>query len=133
MPSVIKDFQKINRLCDLLKSYPLYKDGHWVGVVQTERGYSASYWPSHSRSQNKGGTGFDIEIRGQTGDVLDISIKLPWKRQGHGKRLYQIIEEFCKEQGCTEIQTMPSGEGQAFWPALGFNIPCKVGLKKKIA
>lgn len=125
--------RKTARLRELLSTHPLYNASHWVSVVQTDKGYSASYWPSSSRISNleNGEGGFDMEIREEVGDILEIRAKKGQQGQGQGAAFYNIIEAFCKEQGCKKIQTAPSGQGKKFWPKMGFEYSEK-GLAYKL-
>ncbi len=61
-----------------------------------------------------------------------IGIEQDKRKQGYGTRLYLIIEAICKDLGCIRMQTSPSGQGNYFWPRMGFVTPCPVGLEKSL-
>ena len=94
-----------------LRQSQLYQGTHQVIIYNTTestfigyypRGQQVTYsenWPSH----------IELEIIGTTCRLLRIAIDKQHRGQGHGKKLYEIIENIAKELGCTKINMTPLG------------------------
>ncbi|MFQ6057267.1 MAG: GNAT family N-acetyltransferase [Anaerolineae bacterium] len=57
------------------------------------------------------------------GHVSDICVAPEWRRQGIGRRLYEALREWFKDQGLSVIQLNVAHRNpasQAFWRAMGF-------------
>lgn len=120
------------RLYAHLKPWALFDESHAILVAQREDSTSLSYWTARSQ-QTENQTKFNVQIIGTTCDVLDFDIMDEYRRMGYGRALYKALEKFAIEYGCTKMQTAPSGQGIKFWPKMGFNTPCKIGLEKSLS
>ena len=118
-----------------LKQFPLARETDRVQVVIRGDKRHIGYYTSTNTEQREG-THFDITVQGEIGDVLNFDIIGQEKRKGYGTQLYTIIEDCCKALGCKSMQTSASGQGQYFWPKMGFSKLCQIkntiGLEKSI-
>ncbi|MCH7644551.1 MAG: GNAT family N-acetyltransferase [Myxococcales bacterium] len=104
----------------VLSNHELYREDHYVRAIILKGSVQFQYKRSPSMMESRGGTRVDLEIKGDTADIFQFDIEKGKRRQGHGRTLYEIIENFCREFGCKRIVTAPSGQGHHFWPEIGF-------------
>ena len=112
------------RLCsDLerrLQSVPVYQPAHQV-VAKTHKNGT---WVCYKTSESLGSiesTRADLQISGRTCYLLWMCIDADKRRMGYGRKLYETLEIFCRDQECTVIELTPSGNGkEIFWRKMGF-------------
>ena len=64
-----------------------------------------------------------VEPERRVGYVAEFSIFAPWRRLGHGGRLFAAVRAWFLVQGCSgiELDVLPTNlRAQAFWSAQGF-------------
>lgn len=61
--------------------------------------------------------------------IIRIGVREESRRKGVGRMLYDAVEQFCLQQGITTIETTPSGQGEVFWPAMGFTAIKRIARK----
>jgi GNAT superfamily N-acetyltransferase len=114
-----------------LKQVGLYHETHELRINPYTDGLYLVYNPLDHRKYDES-TRMQLSIEKERGDIISFHIEPEKRRQGYGRRLVEQIEDFCREQGCTTMQVTPSGQGEFFWPKMGFNLHCWVGLKKRL-
>jgi GNAT superfamily N-acetyltransferase len=120
------------RLREKLATFPLYKPSDWLSALIKDGSTYIGYGPTPSRSINEGKTMFDLTIKGGVLDIIQFFIQRGRTRQGLGTNLYNRIEEFAWESGIRRIVTSPSGQGNNFWPKMGFKQPVEGKLIEKL-
>ncbi len=103
-----------------LKEFPLYNENH--GIMITDRrknGFSAVYF-SKSHDVRVDQNYFDIQVKGNIGWIHRFFIEKKFARNGHGRKLYEIVEKFFEEEGVELVCLEAAMEGIYFWPKMGF-------------
>ncbi len=113
-----------------LAQFPLSSETDRIQVVIHGNRTHISYLTEESNRRE--GTHFDLTLEGTLCDVINLDISKNKRRNGYGRKLYQAIEQFARDIGCTKIQTTPSGEGKHFWPKMGFTSRNEIGLERSI-
>jgi hypothetical protein len=94
-----------------LTGWSLYDSTDFVFVHALNEGYSIAYSKQGTKpSERIGGTYFDLNWCRSVMYLLDISIPPMVRGYGHGKDLYQRIENIARKLNCFEIQQYPSGK-----------------------
>lgn len=128
------DKDKIARsLKEKLKNFPLYKDIHYIQIIIRNH-IHVSYSPTNDRIEGIPMTRFDIEIAPDICYILDFNIEQKERRNGYGRLLANVIENFCIEQfNCKKFVTTPSGlaKKHGFWEKMGFRHINSVEAEKK--
>ena len=101
------------------RRFGLFREEHIVDVTGNRKDFQVFYGSGRVTSDNTTRTIFDV-FTGCQGEVLDFQIQRNLRRRGHGRRLYECVEEFVRRYCCGRIVTMPSGDGYEFWDAMGF-------------
>ncbi len=121
-------------ICDeferMLIKFPLSKETDKVQVIAHKGKFHIAYLTDGRTRVNQ--TCFDLEIRENICGILGFFIKDEQKGKGYGKSLYLIVEEIAKYFRCDRIQTSPSGQGLSFWPYMGFDRKCDIGIEKML-
>ena len=103
-----------------LSEFDFYKDRQPLAVVKNKRGLFISYREKDWNPQTEQ-IRFDIQIHDGICDINYLQIKRGLKCRGYGRRLVDVIERFCEEIGGVELMRVTSsGEGDYFWPKMGF-------------
>jgi len=114
--------QVSQHLREKLKEFPLYEEGHWIGVHVSNHVY-IGYANTPKLVENKYHTRFDIQVEPDVCYILRFNIDGSKLRQGHGSSLAGIIEDFVSEEfSCKGIVITPSGMSKEhhFWEKRGF-------------
>ncbi len=107
-----------NKLEEFLSVFPLSKDSDRIQVITKDDNiYVAYLTDSNSRLKQ---TFFDLQIKDNVCDILGFGITKEYKLKGHGRSLYNVVEKFSSFLNCKSIITVSSGEGNLFWPKMGF-------------
>jgi GNAT superfamily N-acetyltransferase len=114
-----------------LKRLPFAQHNHRIQVFIKGLILHISYLTTPSNSR-QGQTSFDVTIYQDTCDILDFNIEPSQRRKGYGTIMYQALERFAGQYWCKKMITTPSGDGKEFWPKMGFDHPCEVGLEKRL-
>lgn len=115
---------------DLLSHFPLYSS-HQEVCVSVGRDQLYVRYSTGNIYVNNQCTRVDVIVKDGVGDIIQLTIEPTRRRQGHGRLLVECVEAFCRREGCTSMQTTPSGQGIDFWPKVGYNETCSVGLLKR--
>jgi len=116
------DFERRTRedVRDFLRGrFSLFREEHIVDVTGNRKDFQVFYGSDRTISENTTRIIVDV-FMGDHGDVLDFRIRRNLRRRGHGRLLYECIEEFVRRYCCERVITMPSGDGYDFWDAMGF-------------
>jgi GNAT superfamily N-acetyltransferase len=123
------------RIREKLREFPLYRSEHWISVSIPNDAVIVNYrFDSYQHSDlNREKTQFSLRIRGSTGHLHYMEVERGFTGQGYGEQLYNIIEQFCKEMGCTLIETSkPVGRAVNFWARMGFKPVSEISQGKTI-
>ena len=117
-----------------LEQHPLYFPCHKVSALRIDNTIQIQYDSSanvFTGITSFSGTSFDFNLHGSVLDVLHFFVESGFRKKGHGRKFYQIIEDFARDYGCVRAVTFPSGEGREFWPKMGFNRYYSGGMAEK--
>ena len=101
-----------------LRNFPLAEESHRIQVMNRQNNISVAYLTTKSNLRFDQ-RHFDLQIEGSECYIVTFGVDQSRKRQGFGKALYQVVENFTRELGIKKILTDPSGEGKMFWPKMG--------------
>lgn len=98
-----------------LKSWPWYRPIHEVfGVAVGDNAISVGYHPYGSNQRHSHTTHLDINIiTHRNGErvcyLLTIGLDEEHRGKGHGRELYQLVEDWALEMGCVRVTLTASG------------------------
>ena len=114
-----------------LVQLPFSSEAHRIQVHIDENGVNIAYLTTNTQFRFLQ-THFDMTLKGVVCDIVGFGVASEDRGKGYGRKLYQTIEDYARVQGCKRIVVSPSGQGTTFWPHMGFNEPCSVGLQKRL-
>lgn len=120
-------------LRESLRKFPMYNNNQYI-YVHLDGGVYIRYAPTQNITQSIGKTRFDLEIKGDSCDIIYFEIENKERENGYGSLLYDIIENFCVEQfNCKIFTTTPSGISKriGFWERKGFRYKNAIVVEKE--
>ncbi|HLD11984.1 MAG TPA: GNAT family N-acetyltransferase [Candidatus Nanoarchaeia archaeon] len=111
--------------CDSLRRLPFYDDSFDVDVRSSG---SVSSWyadliyrhPLFIRSEHQDGTLVVATVAEGLGFIDSFQVKAGERRRGHGRLLYETVEQVMVAFGCQNIQLSASFHARPFWERMGF-------------
>ncbi len=108
-----------NILEGLVRTFPLYNKSIPIFVKGTNKYLHACYNYPHN-ADFSGFTSAEFSLTKTSGFVYWFEISPNFRRKGYGAQLYDIVEKFSIEFGCTKMHTKSLKEATPFWERLGF-------------
>jgi len=103
----------------LSERFGLFREGHFVDVIGTTEKFQIAYGNERVTSENTTRMIVDFFL-GAHCDILDFRIQEDSRRMGHGRRLYECVEDIARSYDCNRAITKPSGQGLEFWGKMDF-------------